>query len=83
MYLLDTSCCTFASAGNLFQVGFVAAVLFPQVGVPGMEITSEVDWLESLFDLNQGSAIDVPSRRISFNILLDIVRLYEQASQKL
>ena len=78
LYLLDASSFVFAGTGDLLQVGFVAAVLFPQVGIPGMEITGEVDWLKSLFDLNQGGAIDIPSRRIPFNVLLNIIRiLYE------
>ena len=37
-----------------------------------MEIAGEVDWLKALLDLDQGSAIDVSSRRISFNILLNV-----------
>ena len=72
-YLLDASSFAFASTGDLFEVGLIAAVLFPQIGIPGMEITSEVDWLESLFNLNQGSTIDIPFRGIPFNVLLNIV----------
>ena len=71
MYLLDTGGLSLAFTFDLCQVGLITAVLFPQVRIPGMEITRVVDWLKALLDLDQSSAIDVSSRRISFNILLN------------